>query len=727
MTWFKDGVELDIKDTEKYEVKSQNGKAVLLIKDVSKDDEATYTCELDDEESSTQLLIPRAPRAVSPTTTEEAETLKQVCLESELPVDDVNDVKWFKDGKEIDVDDLDEFEVKVQDGKAILVVKDVEPDDVGDHDFTCIVGTKESTTTLLVEEAEEKQKPERKGKKMLTLNTDIPVSDVKDSTWLKDHIELDVTDTDKYNATIKDGKAALVIRDVDKDDQAEYTCQVGEMEASTELKITKEPEEILQKHKPEIRSEKIIMLNTDIPASDVEDTTWFKDGIELDLTDTDKYDVTVKDGKASLVIKDVDKDDQAKYTCQVGSVEASTKLRLPEEPEEILLIQKPERRGKKTVSLTTDIPITDVKDTTWFKDGIELDVTDTDKYDVTVKDGKASLIIKDVDKDDQAQYTCQVGSVEASSELILPEEPGETLPRQRPRRRSKKTVTLSTDIPVSDVKDTTWFKNGIELDLTDTDKYDVTVKDGKASLIIKDVDKDDQAKYTCQVGSVEAGTELKLPEEPEEILLRQRPERRGKKTVTLSTDISVSDVKDTIWFKDGIELDLTDIDKYDVTVKDGKASLVIKDVDKDDQAKYTCQVGSVEASTELKLPEEELIEQTVVSSVQQELYTKQTVSIESSVPVKKVEDTKWFRNGVEIDISKSDKYETVLEDGKATLLITDFTHDDEAVYTCKIGDSKTSTRIYYDEGKWNFPWLSKSDKSFVIANLLVFIQNPGNT
>ncbi|XP_070569406.1 myosin-binding protein C, fast-type-like [Ptychodera flava] len=262
---------------------------------------------------------------------------------------------------------------------------------------------------------------------------------------------------------------------------------------------------------------------------------------------------------------------------------------------------KPREEGRPTVTLTTTIPVDDVKDTTWFKDGVELDTSDSDKYSVKVKDGKAALIIKDADLDDEAVYTCQADTFEASTEFKLPEADKEKMPA-KPREEGRPTVTLTTTIPVDDVKDTTWFKDGVELDTTDSDKYSVKVKDGKAALIIKDADLDDEAVYTCQADTFEASTEFKLPEDDKE-KMPDKPRKEGRPTVTLTTTIPVDDVKDTTWFKDGVELDTSDSDKYSVKVKDGKAALIIKDADLDDEAVYTCQADTFEASTEFKLPE----------------------------------------------------------------------------------------------------------------------------
>ncbi|XP_070569693.1 obscurin-like protein 1 [Ptychodera flava] len=512
--------------------------------------------------------------------------------------------------------------------------------------------------------------------RVITVETNMPVAKADEAKWFKDGDEIDLTDSDKYERKVKDGKAMLVIKDVSKGDTAKYECRSGDKESTHKVKVTEDEASIVHERKD-------ATLITDIPLDDVSEMKWFKDGNEIDLDETDKYNIKVEDGRAVLEIQGVDTDDEGSYTCIVGDKESTSKLLIPQDEKE-----KTIRDKKDHVTLETNVPFDDISDVTWLKDGIEVDLTDIDKFEVKDQSGKVALVIKDIGKDDEGKYSCQVKDEEVSIEMHISEEGPQKVPVPKVvEKKDYEEVTLETNLPIEDIGDAVWLKDGVEIDITDSDKYVVKADNEKAILVIKNVGPDDEALYTCKAGDKKVHSNLVLSEA--DTIGKVKIERQKRQEAILETDLPVSDVSEITWLKDGSVIDTTDTDKYDVRVDDGKAVLVVKDIDAEDEAKYICKVRDKEASTMLIMPQEDI--KTDV--------TEQTrVILESDIPIDDVHDVTWFKDGKEIDRTDVDKYLVKEGGGKAVLVITDVQEDDEAKYTCQVGDKESSTKLVVPKG-----------------------------
>ncbi|XP_039464142.1 neural cell adhesion molecule 2-like [Oreochromis aureus] len=249
----------------------------------------------------------------------------------------------------------------------------------------------------------------------------------------------------------------------------------------------------------------------------------------------DLQDRQMKDGDVSLILKDVTINDAGTYECGVFMAERqSLKLsiiHLIVDPPELKII--PAESGQD-VTLTCRAPNNNIRVVKWsradlgdenvllYQDG-HFDPTHqhpsfknrVDLHDSWMKDGDASLILKDVTINDTGTYECLVAqnsnermevmsriSLRVTDKIIIAESGQDvTLPFRAPNNNIIVVEWSRTDLEPDHVflyqdghfgPNNQYFKNRVDL-------QDRQMKDGDVSLILKDVTINDTGTYECDV------------------------------------------------------------------------------------------------------------------------------------------------------------------------------------------------------------------------------------
>ncbi|XP_063325882.1 kin of IRRE-like protein 1 [Pelmatolapia mariae] len=366
----------------------------------------------------------------------------------------------------------------------------------------------------------------------------------------------------------------------------------------------------------------------------------------------DLQDRQMKDGKVSLILKDVTINDAGTYECRVFMAETDSwdlisfiHLKVdPPEPNNITA------ESGQNVTLTCRAPNNKIR-VVWsradLKDEYVLVYRDghfdpdnqhpsfknrVDLQDRQMKDGDVSLTLKDVTISDTGTYECHVFMEETHSwefisiiiylhvvrpdEKIITAEPGQD-------------VTLTFQAPNNNITAVKWSRADLEDEYVlfyhdghfdpdnqhpsfknRVDLQDRQMKDGDVSLILKDVTINDTGTYECRV-TQKSEESMKLRSRRSLIVADQKniTAESGQKNVTLtcrapnnkiiSVEWSRADLRDenVLFYRDGHFVPddqhpsfKNRVDLKDRQMKDGDVSLILKDVTINDSETYFSRV-----------------------------------------------------------------------------------------------------------------------------------------
>lgn len=235
VVWLKNGEPL-VEEPNKIQFVKDGKTRRLLIKSITIDDEAEYTCQLNDETCSAEVVVielpPRMVRKLESVTVTKGET---ATFEIELTKGDAL-VRWFKGKREIYFDEHVELTI---DGKVqILKVHNATEED--EAKYSCKIHDQISTALLTVEEPvvefivplHDVTLVPRGQDTELTVTLSQPDVDV---TWLKKGKP--ITKGPKYEIAVEGTVRRLVIKDVDEDDATDITCVAGNSKSTTHIKV----------------------------------------------------------------------------------------------------------------------------------------------------------------------------------------------------------------------------------------------------------------------------------------------------------------------------------------------------------------------------------------------------------------------------------------------------------------------------------------------------------
>ncbi|XP_072180965.1 twitchin-like [Diadema setosum] len=414
-------------------------------------------------------------------------------------------------------------------------------------------------------------------------------------TWLKDGQPLspEELDSDKYEVVVDDLKRRLVIRNVKKDDQAEYTCKIGEVATAANVTV-KVPTVITPLADQTAPFQSTVVLECEVD-NEKAPVKWLKDGKEIQALP--RYLMETKGRKRVLTIFDTIPEDEGEYACVVGDETTAAVLAVEPAPVEFLSdIQPVQVVENETAVFTCEISDENA-DVTWLKNGEEIK-PDDERYEFTVSGKKRALTVKKTDVSDSAEFTCRTKDQSSSATLKVAEAKPSismTLRDVMIEEDSKEVVfECETDKETTDV---VWLRNGQTV-VEDESKFVIKRKGRRHSLIVKDIAVEDTAQFSCKIGDIETIAELVVAEKPTEFVVKMTEERTAIPGDEITFELELNkDTDDVVWMKDGKEIKPSDNVKI---IKDGKKhKMIIKKVDFDDDAEYSFTAGDQKCHCDL--------------------------------------------------------------------------------------------------------------------------------
>merc|ERR1719369_169250 len=356
--------------------------------------------------------------------------------------------------------------------------------------------------------------------------------------WHKDGQVITETEQEKgYKFEKKGKKHSLIIEKATVHHEGEYVCSVGDQECSCEVFVVELPPEFT-KALSTVKTtcgEKAV-FEIEISKGDAK-TKWFKNGVEIEFNEN--IQLIIEGKKQRLELYNVEVIDAGQITCTLGDKECKGALEV-EEPKVNFVARLPANTSgsigqdvKITVNLTASCNVK------WMKEGKE--IKEGAKYQFETDGTTRTIVIKQANIEDVAEYTCVAETVRTSTELELEgqEQKIEFIQREMMTEQTiKKGDDVTFTVPFANTmakKPTVqWLYNSRELKTSE--KIITTITKKFVTITIKHVESIDCGVYTCKiqnsVSQVSVDFTLSMKDKP--------TPPRGPAKVTWKTEDTIS-------------------------------------------------------------------------------------------------------------------------------------------------------------------------------------------
>ncbi|XP_053118296.1 obscurin isoform X21 [Hemicordylus capensis] len=674
LKWRKDGKE--IRRSQKYDLRQEGNRAILIIHDATVKDSGEYTCESEISKTKATLTVEEAgncfTKDLSDLKMDENKKAIFTC-ETKRPA---SAVTWRKGITDIKASKKHEISQK---GNILqLIVNDLKESD--SDIYTCDIGDTQSSAKLVIQalpvlfERQLQSSETKEGNKVrLTCELSKPDLPVQ---WTKGNEVLQAGD--KYELKQRGTVAELVIRDAKATDAGEYSCSIGELKTSARVEVAAVPALFKQELKDTEKEEgAAIVLSCVLTKPDVP-VAWKKGTTVLQASE--KYRMKQEGCVAELVIHNAEPEDAGKYLCDTGDQQSTAQVKIHAVPvhfKEVLKNVEATQGGTVTLhcELNKSAPVE------WMKGHKGL--RPSNKYRVKKEGTIAELTIHDLDLKDAGDYTCTSGDQKTTAVLTVNALAAHFKTQLKNEEATESgTATLHCELTKA-VDSVEWMKD--QMVLKQSNKYRMRLEGRFAELTIQDLELTDAGSYTCVCGDQKTTAALKVNALPvffqEELKSKEATEGE---TTTLHCRLSKA--ASVEWQKG--QRALKPSGKCQIKQEGPCAELAICDLDLADSGDYTCTCGGQKTTAHLTV------------NVLPILFTK---------PLKDEEATEGKNVTLRCELNKAStvvewkkghktlksgsKYKMRCEGAIAELIIQNLEVTDSGSYSCISGEQQTMASL----------------------------------
>ncbi|NXI37962.1 TITIN protein, partial [Galbula dea] len=686
--WFKNGVQIERTDRV-YWYWPEDNVCELVIRDVTSDDSASIMVKavnIAGETSSHAFLLVQAKQLISFTqklqdiVAKEKDSMATFECETSEPF---VKVKWFKDG--IEIHSGDKYRTHSDRKAHFLSILTIEMSDADDYSCALVEDESIKTTAKLtvegaviefIKELEDVEVPESLSGE---LECEVSPEDVE-GKWY--HGDVELTSNHKYVITSRRGRQILTIKDVNKDDQGEYSFVVDGKRTHCKLKMKPRPMAILQGLTDQKVCEgDIVQLEVKVSLENVEGV-WMKDGKEIQSDD--RIHIVLDKQSHMLLIEDATKEDSGAYSFSVPDLELSTTGQITVYSVEIVVPLKDVHvvEGTKAI-LECKVSAPDVSSSKWYLNDHQ--IKPDERIQAVCKGTKQRLVLTRTHASDEGHYKLMVGKVETSCNVTVEEI---QIIRGLHDITCTETQNVAFEVELSHSGiDVIWHFKGQEVKAGP--KYKIEAHGKIYKLTVVKMMKDDEGEYVFYAGEKKTSGKLMVA---------------GGAISKPLTDLTVAESQAAVfecevanpesdgqWLKNGRPLPITD--QYRAESDGVKRRLNIPVTKLDDMGEYSYEIASSKTSAKLKVEAVKIkktLKNLTVTETQEAVF-----SVELSHP--DVKGALWIKNGVELE--SNDKYEISVKGTVHTLKIKNCVVTDESVYSFKLGKIGANARLHVETVK----------------------------
>ncbi|XP_031719721.1 obscurin [Anarrhichthys ocellatus] len=678
--WRKSGNEL-IKSGEKYHMRQREVLIELRISDVTLEDSDIYTCICESIETTATLTVNALPitfkQKLKNFQVEEGHSITLECEISKAGVP----VEWRLGGDLLE--NGEKYHIKQRGSALELIIRDAEPEDSGVYTCVCREQRTKATVKVIAVPATFKgslKSQEAEEGNSVNLRCElskkgVPVQWQRDTQVISEQIY-----RGKYQMKFEGKTAQMTILNVQPEDAGKYSCITGDQKTTAEVKVKPLPvtfKRELQRLVVKEGDSGVFCCELSKPGAPVE---WRK-GRAI-LKPGDKYEMKQEGPFTKLVINNIEESDAGKYICKTKDSQSTAELTVQDLPPrfKMPLVNQEETEGNSMfLRCELNKPAPSVE---WRRGG-EL-LKNGDKYQMRKKDLQVEMKIADLSLDDTGDYTCICGEKSTKARIIVNERPIKFLQELRNIQvQEGNGVTLCCELskPGSPVQ---WKKGNNAL--TNGEKYQMKQSGSTLELIIKKSQPEDSGTYSCVCDDIKTMATIIITAIPvtfKQKLKNQEAVEEG--SVTLRCELSKPGVP-VEWRKDA-QL-LKEGDKYQMKQEGRMAELLIRNLTLTDLGEYSCFVGTVVTSADIKVRAIPVTFKQEVENLEVKEGDSGVFCCELSKPGAPVD----WRKG-RVILKPGYKYEMKQAGRLTKLIINNMEESDAGKYTCKTKDTQSTAEL----------------------------------
>jgi hypothetical protein len=693
ITWLHDDQEVVADSRHKFLENEEEETYALVIKNVQSDDSGSYAIkalnELGDTQAIGSLTVTAAPKFTKRLENKSLPVGDELRLEIEFEGSPTPQVKWFKDGSEMEGSSRLKI-ISDSDKRQILVVDQASTDDSGSYSVDISNSSGQQTVFAIVSV---KSVPRFvQGLTSLEVKEGDPAEfEVKispaagaDVTFMKDGKQVEVDD--EHIRVIADGAGGykLLIDKVSAADVGAYTCvaktESGCQETRADLKITSKPLFTRRLSDCEAREgDQNIDLTVTVEGTPKPIVKWFINSMLIEEKSSSYKQIVSDDdadGSYTLRLNEAASELAGTYSCSAenaaGKCETScrvtitSKAKFTQELQDILLPQL-----DSPFTLKTGVEGLPTPDVQWFHNGTEIDSDSEARIKLTKEKTDRgytySLSVTESVSEDLGEYECRASNCFGTV--------------------SSRASVTSASVAVEEEEEVVKKE---EIQEEEEVKIDESVKE----VVVEEEEKvDDESGKTEEVGRKKKKKPVFTTS------LDNVSALHDEENITLEVAVSLEDGEPKVrWFIDDIEIVEQD-GRYLIMKEDGgaKHKLLIRVADEGTAGVYKCiasnEDGESETSGELIVSSKPEFMQGLEDreSLEGESITMDVVISGNPAP-----DVKWLRDGKEIaeggniTIEKESDLVYILTIEKVT---SDTIGHYECIISNRVGSAKSSGQL----------------------------------
>ncbi|XP_044217711.1 obscurin [Thunnus albacares] len=687
--WWKSGDEL-IRNGEKYHMRQRDMLIELRISDVTPEDSDIYTCTCGNIETTATLTVNALPITFKQKLKNlQVEEGHNITLHCEISKPGVLG-EWRLKGDLLE--NGEKYQIKQRDSILELIIRDAVPEDSGV--YTCVCREQKTKATVKVIAVPATFKVSLKSQvaeegNSVTLRCELSKKGVPVQWQREGQLLSEEVPPGKYQIKIEGKTAQMTILSVQPEDAGKYSCITGDEKTTAEVKVKPLPVTFKREiqHLVVMEGEGgVFCCELSKPGAPVE---WRKGRVVL--KPGDKYEMKQEGRLTKLIINDIEESDAGKYTCKSKDSQSTAELTVQESPErrrerglppsfKLLLANQEVMEGNSAVlrcELNKPAPAVE-----WRRRG-EL-LKNGDKYQMRKKDLQVEMKIADISLDDTGDYTCVCGEQKTTARVIVNEQPIRFLQELKNIQvQEGNGVTLSCELSKPGVP--VQWRKGDDV-LTNGEKYQMKQSGSILELLIRKSQPENSGIYSCVCDDIKTTATVIITAIPvtfKQKLKNQEAVEEG--CVTLRCELSKPGVP-VEWRRDA-QL-LKEGDKCQMKQEGRVSELMIRNLTLTDSGEYSCYVGTVVTSADIKVRALPVTFKQEVTNLEVKEGDSGIFCCELSKPGVSVD----WRKG-RVILKPGYKYEMKQEGHLAKLFINNVEESDAGKYTCKTQDSQSTAEL----------------------------------
>ncbi|XP_033623906.1 obscurin isoform X2 [Fukomys damarensis] len=673
--WLKDGKA--IRKGQKYDMLSEDTRAVLVVRGASFRDSGEYSCEMGAAKSAARLRVEeRANRFTEELTNLQAQergTAVFTCKTEQLAAT----VTWRRDAMELRASGK---HAPSQEGLILrLTISALTLADSGT--YTCDIGQAQSQARLQVQGqsvciTEDLEDAEVQEGASATFCCRLSPADYNPVRWFLDQTPLHADGIKEIEAQ-PGGYHVLTLRQLALKDTGTIYFEAGDQRSSAALRVTEKPSifsRVLSDTMVTEGEDLALLCETTAPDSPV---LWTKDGKKL--RPSPRCRLSYECGQAQLVITEAGLQDSGRYKCEAGGASSSAIVRVHARPvrfREALKDVEVLEGGAATLRCVLSSVAAPVE---WCHGDSVLRTSG--KYSLRQEGAVLELVIRDLQPLDSGCYSCSFGDQKTSAMLTVKPLLTHFIGRLRDKEATEgATATLRCEL--SEEAAVEWRK-GTET-LRDGDRHSLRQHGAVCELQIRGLAVVDAGEYSCVCGQEKTSATLTVRALPAHFIgrLRNNEAAEGATAVLrceLSKEAAVEWRKGTETLRDG--------DRHSLRQHGAVCELQIRGLFVADTGEYSCVCGQERTLATLTV---KALPAKFTEGLRNEEATEGATATLRCV-LSKEAPVKW-RKGTET-LREGDRHRLRQDGTVCELQIRGLAVADSGEYSCVCGQERTSATL----------------------------------